>query len=388
MKDEQLKNQASGSCREHCAEYQSLLEENIRLKALLARHQIPWLESPSSPSPQKNRPPSPPSSTPLSTKQKLALFRALFQGRTDAYPKRWESTKGTSGYTPACGNEWRPGICGKPRIKCRDCPQRALLPVTDQVIYDHLAGKQTIGVYPLLADDTCRFLAIDFDKGEWRKDVVAFMKSCRELTIPASLEISRSGNGSHVWIFFSEPVIAREARQLGSALISHTCHRTRQLSLTSYDRLFPNQDTLPKGGFGNLIALPLQKQPRTCGFSVFVDEQLTPYQDQWKFLASIRPLSKRELEDATIRATGGRHPLDVSSFTQEEESRPWERSTPENNIISGQLPKSISLVLANQIFILKKDLPQPLLNRLIRTAAFQNPEFYKAQAMRLPVWNK
>ncbi|MFU8833409.1 MAG: TOTE conflict system archaeo-eukaryotic primase domain-containing protein, partial [Wenzhouxiangella sp.] len=162
------------------------------------------------------------------------MFRRLFRGREDVYPQRWESAKGTSGYSPACGNEWKPGICHKPRVKCGDCNQRQLLPVTDQVIYDHLAGKQTIGVYPLLSYDSCYFLAADFDEADWREDAQAFMQSCREHGIPVALEISRSGNGAHAWIFFAEPVPAREARQLGAALISHTCDRTRQLSLASY----------------------------------------------------------------------------------------------------------------------------------------------------------
>lgn len=214
------------------------------------------------------------------------------------------------------------------------------------------------------------------------------MQSCRELGIPAALEISRSGNGAHAWIFFAEPVPVREARQLGAALISHTCDRTRQLALASYDRLFPNQDTLPKGGFGNLIALPLQKQPRELGRSVFVDEQLQPHADQWAFLASIRPMSRRELENTILQVSGGRHPLDVAFATEEGDGKPWQRLSPVSSRISGPLPESLTLVLANQIFIAKAELPQPLANRLVRLAAFQNPEFYKAQTMRLPVWNK
>jgi hypothetical protein len=165
--------------------------------------------------------------------------------------------------------------------------------VTDNVIYDHLAGNTTIGVYPLLSGDTCYFLAADFDDADWRDDAKAFLNSCRELGIPTALEISRSGNGAHAWIFFSEPVPACEARQLGAALISHACNRTRQLALSSYDRFFPNQDTLPKGGFGNLITLPRQKIPRELSRSVFVDENLSPYPDQWAYLASIQSISWR-----------------------------------------------------------------------------------------------
>jgi len=326
--------------------------------------------------------------THFDTDKKITLFRRLFRGRDDVYPQRWESAKGMSGYSPACGNEWKPGICHKPRVKCGDCNHRLLLPVTDRVIYDHLTGRRTIGVYPLLPDDHCCFLAVDFDGEAWREDAKAFMNSCRELGIPAAMEISRSGNGAHVWTFFAEPVPAREARQLGAALISHTCNRTRQLSLASYDRMFPNQDTMPKGGFGNLIALPLQRYPRELGRSVFVDEHLEPFPDQWAFLASIRPMSRRILEDAILRASGGRHPLDVAFSVEREDNKPWQRQSPLTARVEGPLPDSLVLVLANQIFIAKDNLPQPLANRLIRLAAFQNPEFYKAQAMRLSVWNK
>jgi superfamily II DNA or RNA helicase len=369
-------------------ELQRLREENARLKALLISHGIAWEDVPSA-VPESSSTESVSATTQFTIADKIALFRRLFRGREDVYPQRWESAKGTSGYAPACGNEWKPGICHKQKMKCGDCKQRLLLPVTDQVIYDHLAGKHTVGVYPLLTDDSCYFLAADFDEADWQEDAKVFMQSCRELSILAALEISRSGNGAHAWIFFAEPVPAREARQLGAALISHTCDRTRQLSLASYDRLFPNQDTMPKGGFGNLIALPLQKQPRELGRSVFVDEHLQPYPDQWTFLASVRPMTLRELEDAILRASGGRHPLDVAFFaTEEEDSKPWQRPSPVPARITGPLPESLSLVLANQIFIAKADLPQSLANRLIRLAAFQNPEFYKAQAMRLPVWNK
>ncbi|XOV85991.1 MAG: DEAD/DEAH box helicase family protein [Pseudomonadota bacterium] len=368
-------------------ELRRLREENDRLKALLTQHGIVWKEPPI-PEPVPAPTESAPAQTHFTTDDKIALFRRLFRGREDVYPQRWESAKGKSGYSPACGNEWKPGVCHKPKIKCGDCSQRLMLPATDRVIYNHLAGNQTIGVYPLLTDDNCYFLAVDFDDADWREDAKAFLQSCRELGIPAALEISRSGNGAHAWIFFAEPVPAREARLLGAALISHTCQRTRQLSLTSYDRLFPNQDTMPKGGFGNLIALPLQKQPRESGHSVFVDEQLQPHPDQWAFLASIRPMSRRNLEDANSRVSGGRHPLDVAFAATEVDSKPWLRPSPVHARIAGPLPKSLPLVLSNQIFIAKTELPQPLANRLIRLAAFQNPEFYKAQSMRLPVWNK
>lgn len=303
-------------------------------------------------------------------------------------PSREAKTSGKSGYAPACANEWLAGVCEKPRVKCGDCSNRLLIPMSDAVIYDHLAGKHVVGVYPLLVDDTCYFLAADFDEADWRDDARAFMQSCEALGVPAALEISRSGNGAHAWVFFASTVAARDARRLGTAIISHTCSRTRQLKLESYDRLFPNQDTMPKGGFGNLIALPLQKSPRDSGCSVFVDADLQPYTDQWGFLASIQPMSVHDIEPTILRATDGVHPLDVTFIDDEDLATPWKRQSTATNKLAGQMPKSLTVTLANLVYFEKAQLPQALANRLIRLAAFQNPEFYKAQAMRMSVWDK
>ncbi len=362
----------------------ALEAENIRLIALLEAHGIEWrLPAPAVPGVQETEPHR------LSTAEKVALFRRLFRGRTDVYPIRWESkTTGKSGYAPACANEWRAGTCDKPRIKCGDCTSRLLIPLSDAVIYDHLAGEHTVGVYPLLEDDTCHFLAADFDEADWRDDARAFMQSCQELGVPAALEISRSGKGAHAWVFFSSRVSARDARRLGTAIISHTCSRTRQLKLESYDRLFPNQDTMPKGGFGNLIALPLQKRPRASGCSVFVDTELRPYPDQWAFLASIQPMTVQDIEPTILRATGGVHPLDVTFIDKEDLTTPWKREATSVKKLAGPMPRSLTVTLANLIYFEKSQLPQALANRLIRLAAFQNPEFYKAQAMRMSVWDK
>ena len=145
--------------------------------------------------------PSPVTQT-SSSQAKIALFRSLFRGREDVYPRRFESRKtGKSGYAPACANEWVRGICEKPRIKCAECPHRRFLPVTDEVIRWHLSGRDddgqpfVAGVYPLLLDETCFFLAVDFDKAGWREDAAAFLDTCRRLNLPAALERSRSGRG-------------------------------------------------------------------------------------------------------------------------------------------------------------------------------------------------
>ena len=193
----------------------------------------------------------------------------------------------------------------------------------DTVIYNHLAGGHTVGVYPLLEDDSSHFLAVDFDEAEWRDDARAFMLSCAELGVPAALEISRSGEGAHACVLCRSGICAMPAAWVRPS--SATPARTHpQLRLTSYDRLFPNQDTMPKGGFGNLIALPLQR-PRDKGFSVFVDAELRAYPDQWAFLASIQPMDAHDIEPTILRATDGVHPLDVTFIDDEDLATPWTR---------------------------------------------------------------
>ena len=370
-----------------------LQAENARLIALLEANGIDWRAPVSDPPVISVSPVNPVDESDthtLSTRQKLALFSRLFRGRTDVFPLRWEGkSSGKSGYAPACANEWLAGVCEKPRIKCADCGNRELIPLSESVLFDHLTGKRTIGVYPLLTDDTCNFLALDFDEADWREDAQALRQSCHELGVPVAMEISRSGNGAHLWIFFSGRVTARDARRLGTALISHTCARTRQLQLNSYDRLFPNQDTMPKGGFGNLIALPLQKGPRGRGFSLFVDSHLQPYPDQWGYLDLIQPMAPHDIEPTVLRATGGVHPLDVTFIDEEDLKEPWKRSAvATTSKLPGPMPNALTVTVSNMVYFEKSELPQSLANRLIRLAAFQNPEFYKAQAMRLSTWDK
>lgn len=334
-----------------------------------------------------------------SAEEKIRLFRSLFRGRKDVYPRRWENLKtGRSGYSPACRHEWVPGICEKPKVKCGDCPRREFLPVFDEVIRGHLVGHVpndtrdfTIGVYPLLRDETCWLLAADFDKQTWSEDALAFVDTCQDNGVPAILERSRSGNGAHVWIFFSAPVPAREARRIGAWMLTETMERHPEIGFESYDRLFPNQDTLPTGGFGNLIALPLQGGSRKRGDSVFVDPDLVPFEDQWLHLSRIDRLTPKVVQEMSREAWDKGRVVPVRRALSEEESdRPWETPNLDSTTLALEepLPSHIEVVSANQTYIPKRDLPPALITRLVRLAAFQNPEFYSAQAMRLSTYGK
>lgn len=327
----------------------------------------------------------------LSPGEKISLYRSLFRGRDDVYPIRWEGKNGRAGYSPVCANEWDRRVCQKPKIKCSECPHSSWKAATDQVIYDHLSGKHMIGVYPLLQDETCYFLAIDFDKTTWRDDALAFMKICYKHSIHAALERSQSGNGAHIWIFFKEAVPARLARHLGTGLITQTMQDRYSVSLDSYDRLFPNQDTMPKGGFGNLIALPLQGARRKQGNSTFLNDSLEPYADQWAFLATIKPMLLQDLLTLVDKISDQCNLLDIrSSQTDEDHPDPWVTSKPNvpYPFIGAALPEKIELVIANLIYIPLRNLPSILVNQIKKIAAFQNPEFYRAQAMRISTYGK
>lgn len=333
---------------------------------------------------------------------KISLFRSLFRGREDVYARRFESWKtGKSGYQPDCRNEWLPGICMKPKTKCSHCDQRQFIAISDAIIRCHLLGRRpaevegrdfTIGIYPLLPDETCWFLAADFDGVAWKEDAVAFRETCSLHGVPACLERSRSGNGAHIWIFFSEQVPARLARSLGSLLLTETMERRSEIALKSYDRFFPNQDTMPGKGFGNLIALPLQHRPRERGNSVFLNENLEPYPDQWAHLSSAIRLSGHEIEQLVQSLSRAREELGTrSSFSALTDETPWEQKHLgefNNSQMTGPFPEEVCLTLANQVYVPKPELSSSLRNRIIRMAAFPNPEFYRAQAMRLSTYGK
>lgn len=307
---------------------------------------------------------------------RVELFASLFRGRNDVFATRWESarTPGRSGWAPRCANEWQPGKCFKPKVKCAECTNRRFVPLTRTEVRRHLEGHQTVGIYPLLADETSRLVAIDLDGDGWRGDVAALREAAVELEVPVSVERSRSGNGAHAWIFFDAAVPAGTARSIASLLLTHAMRR-RSIPMSSYDRLFPNQATMPAGGFGNLIALPLQQARRADGCTLFLDDDLQPYSDQWSYLAVVRRLD-RDRVDAILGEAGsndGALGLDAASGSTPRASRP----------LSAAAGTAVTMSLDARIEIPTTGLSPPDRDRLRRTAAFANPEFFERERARL-----
>lgn len=315
--------------------------------------------------------------------RKLALFTSLFRGRADVFPQRWEKSDGSrSGWAPRCANEWKPGVCEKPRVKCGTCPNQAFVAPGERELLGHLQGRDVMGVYPLLADDTCRLLAIDLDGRSWREDVTAIREVCSELDVDPAVERSRSGEGAHVWFFFAEPVPAALARRFGLMVLTDAMARCRTLDMASYDRLFPSQDTLPKGGFGNLIALPLQHEARRHGNTLFLDRQLEPYEDQWAYLDSLHRIAPERLQ---ARVSKGERDDGVLAMRGDAdgERAPWRPARPlASRLTVAPLPDVVTATLAQCLYVEREMLPAALLDALRRLASFSNPEFLKRQRQR------
>ncbi len=323
---------------------------------------------------------------------KIDLFMSLFLGRSDIYARRWQSAKtGKSGYQPVCGNEWDAILCDKQKYKCNACPNRRLLPIDTRAIVNHLSGKDlygrdVIGIYPMLDNETCRFLAVDFDDDNFERDALAFKQACTENDVAAYIERSHSGNGAHIWIFFSDPVEAKLARKMGSGLLTDAMNRQSHIRFNSYDRFFPNQDTMPTGGFGNLISLPLQGLARKNANSVFVNDDFIPFDDQWAYLSQVKRMTSEQVQYVVDRLCP-HNELGILVKDTEEKQKPWE-AYKEAELNTVDFPPIINIVRANMIYIPKSGLSHKAINRIRRLAAFKNPDFYRSQAMRLPIYDK
>lgn len=380
------------NANELIAKLQELEKENARLRKILDVHGIPYIVTEPNVTTKESLHAIFHTDSKLSLQEKVALFRSVFQGRDDVFAKRWySSTTQKSGYQPVCTREWNREFCDKRKYKCADCPNRQFAPLTYNDFFNHLAGKDAwgrdvIGLYPIRKDNTCSFLCTDFDDKScehgYKNDVLAFVNVCKTWNVPCYIERSRSGNGVHVWIFFETPVTAFKARKLGNAILTEAMSCDAHLSFKSYDRFFPNQDTLPEGGLGNLVALPLQGMARRKGNCVFVDEDFNAYADQWEMLSQIHKLSEVEL-DMLLRLHT--EPT-LGELSKTSEEKPWE--TPKMDMMPTDCyPKEIVLTRANMLYIPLISLSAKCVNVFKRMAAFRNPEFYEKQGMRLSTYN-
>lgn len=373
------------------AQNESLRKENAELKSLLCAHGIEYKPKPTNVIDSLFSPISLPVIK-LSLDERVALFMSLFKGREDVFARRWFSkTTGKGGYQPVCANEWRRGVCDKKKFKCAECPNRNFAPLTSQDIYRHLEGKDenccdVVGLYAIMPDNNCSFLCTDFDdkscKHGYKDDVLAFAGVCRDWQIPYAIERSRSGNGAHVWIFFAESLPAFKARRLGNAILTEAMNRDGRMSFNSYDRFFPNQDRMPEGGFGNLVALPLQGQARKNLNSVFVDDDFLAYKDQWSFLYNIRKVR----EDYVDKLLNLHVNEELGALSTSSESKPWVTPIPQN-VTKADFHSILEIIKADKIYIPLKSVSAKVLNHLKRIAAFKNPEFYSKQALRLSTYS-
>jgi superfamily II DNA or RNA helicase len=354
------------------------LEEEIAWRETRGQRVLPRASSPSF------------SSVPHSPAEKVALFLDLFGTRRSVYPKRWENTKsGKSGYSPACDNEWRPGICRKPQVKCTECPHQKFPPLAERAIEDHLRGLHTLGVYAITDDNTCRFLAADFDGEGWKENISAYREAGFKAGMAVAVERSRSGNGGHAWIFFSEPVSAALARKLGAILLAKASTLRPEMGLDTFDRLFPNQDTVSIGGFGNLIALPLAKQPRQKGNTLFLDEGFRSIPDQWEYLANLPRLSAAQIQElvgqmAPLMPLTGESPSEAPEWVMQAEETTLDLARP--TIHRGMLTGELTIRLDSKIHI-PRTVRVPILAALKRLASFANPIFHEKLRLRFPTFN-
>ena len=368
-----------------------LRKENTELRSLLCAHGIEYKPRPTNVIDSIYSPISLPVFK-LSLDERVALFMSLFKGREDVFARRWFSrSTGKAGYQPVCVNEWRRGVCDKKTYKCAECPNRDFAPLTSHDVYRHLEGKDenccdVVGLYAIMPDNNCSFLCTDFDdkncKHGYKDDVLAFVGVCRDWQIPYAIERSRSGNGAHVWIFFEEPLPAFKARRLGNAILTEAMNRDGRMSFNSYDRFFPNQDRLPEGGFGNLVALPLQGQARKNLNSVFVDDDFLAYKDQWTFLYNIKKLR----EDDVDKLLNLHVNEEFGALSTSSESKPWVTPTSQD-LTKADFYSTMEIVKADKIYIPLKSISAKVLNHLKRIAAFKNPEFYSKQALRLSTYS-
>ena len=328
-------------------------------------------------------------------RDKLELFRSLFTGRKDVYAHGYRRKDGGIGYTPACANEWEPGICPKAahqRVKCVECSNRVFPELSDAAIIAHFKGnddrfRDVLGQYVLDRNCNTKVLVIDFDKADWKEATNAVRLVAIRRGINAAVERSRSGNGAHIWFFFLEPISAKAAREFGSCLITEAAAHNKTITFEAFDRMLPAQATIPDGGFGNLIALPFQGKAQREGNSVFVDEQFKPFPDQWLYLSQVQLIPRSTVQDL-IEAPGNNPHGPATTTVANKGKRYAQRPRKRLPLTSRDFPSSLPVIQADMLYIPEKSLSPAAQMEIRGLATFANPAFYRAQSMHQSVFGK
>lgn len=340
-------------------ELEKLREENKRLRKILSDNGILVFEE------QK-----------LTRNQMSCIFLNYFHGNDSVYANRfYQRSKNTYGWSPACKNSFKT-ICphsNKVKIPCMECNYFSRIALNQEILLNHFYGTNNnmgIGIYPLQADNTCYFAAIDFDEDDWFESLLCVYRIAKSNGFNSVMERSSSGNGGHIWLFFRTAIPASLARKFAVQLLKEGMNRNKSITFSSFDRIFPSQDYVTENGLGNLIALPYRNEAWKRNNSVFIDENGVSISSPIVYLNTIRKITEEEINAYVIE--------DDYFFESIQGSLNLGNNT--------KYTEKIEMTEGAMIQVLKSSINAATLNVLRRTASLMNPEYIDKVNQRKPIY--